>query len=67
MTILVVGASGATGQLLTEQLLNRRQHVKAIVRSPDKLPEIVKNHDHLTVVSASIQGLSETPRWPSTS
>ncbi len=33
MTTLVVGASGATGRLLIEQLLNRSQNVKVIVRS----------------------------------
>ncbi len=47
MTTLVVGATGATGRLLVEQLLNRGEAVKVIVRSPDKLPETVRNHDHL--------------------
>ncbi len=59
MTILVVGASGATGRLLVEQLLNRGQSVKAIVRSPDKLPEVLKNHDHLSVTRASVLDLSD--------
>ena len=39
MTILVVGASGATGKLLVEGLLEQKHVVKAIVRSPDRLPE----------------------------
>lgn len=60
MTILVVGASGRTGRLLVEQLLNRGQNVKAIVRSPDKLPEALKNHDHLSVIRASVLDLSDT-------
>jgi hypothetical protein len=60
MTILVVGATGATGRLLVEQLLNRRDNVKVIVRSPDKLPEFVRNHDHLSVIYASILDSSET-------
>lgn len=38
MTILVVGASGATGRLVVEQLLNRGQKVKAMLRSPEKFP-----------------------------
>ena len=59
MTILVVGASGATGRLLVEQLLNRGQNVKVIVRSPDKLPEVLKNHDHLSVIRASVLDLSD--------
>jgi nucleoside-diphosphate-sugar epimerase len=59
MMTLVVGASGATGRLLVEQLLNRGQNVKVIVRSPDKLPEVVKNHDNLSVIQASILDLSD--------
>ena len=42
MNKLIVGATGATGQLLTEELLNRGQLVKVIVRSPDKLPAAVR-------------------------
>ncbi len=59
MTTLVVGASGATGRLLVEQLLNRGQNVRIVVRSPDKLPEIVKRHDDLSVIHASVLDLSE--------
>lgn len=59
MNILIVGASGATGRLLTEELLNRGQFVKIIVRSPDKLPTAVKNHDNLTVIQASVLDLSD--------
>jgi nucleoside-diphosphate-sugar epimerase len=59
MTILVVGASGATGRLLVEQLLGRGQRVKAIVRSPDKLPEALRRHDRLTVICASVLDLSD--------
>lgn len=59
MTILVVGASGATGRLLVEQLLNRGQNVKLIVRSSEKLPEFLKNHDNLSVICASVLELSD--------
>ena len=59
MTVLVVGATGATGQLLVEQLINRRQNVKVIVRSPEKLPKFAKNRDHLSVISASVLELSD--------
>lgn len=59
MTTLVVGASGATGRLLVEQLLNRGQNVKVIVRSPDKLPAVVKNHDNLSVIHASVLDLGD--------
>ncbi len=59
MTTLVVGASGATGRLLVEQLLNRGEKVRIIVREFSVLPEAVKNHDHLSVIRASILDLSD--------
>jgi len=59
VTILVVGASGATGRLLVEQLLGRGCRVKAIVRSADRLPEAVRGHDRLAVICASVLDLSD--------
>lgn len=59
MTVLVVGASGSTGRLLVEQLLDRGQDVRVIVRSPGKLPEVIKNHDNLSVIHASVLDLSD--------
>lgn len=60
MTILVVGASGATGQLLVKQLLNRGLNIKVIVRSPDKLPEDIRTHSNVSVIHASVLDLSDT-------
>lgn len=59
MTTLIVGASGATGRLLAEQLLNRGENVTIIVRSTDNLPEAFKNHEHLSVIQASVLDLSD--------
>jgi NAD(P)H-binding len=59
MTILVVGASGATGRLLVEQLCNRGQNVRVIVRSPNKLPETFRNHDNVTAIYANVLELSD--------
>jgi nucleoside-diphosphate-sugar epimerase len=59
MTTIVIGATGATGQLLVEQLLKRGQNVKAIVRSPDKLPESVREHPGLSLIYASVLDLSD--------
>lgn len=59
MTILVAGASGATGKQLVEQLLNTKQKVKVIVRSPEKLPESWKNNNQLTIIQASILDITE--------
>ena len=59
MNVLIVGASGSTGRLLTKELLNRGQFVKAIVRSPDKLPAALRNHENMSVIHASILDLSD--------
>lgn len=59
MSILIVGASGATGHLLVEELLNRGQSVKVIVRSPDKFPAALKNHGNLSMIHASVLDLSD--------
>jgi hypothetical protein len=59
MTILVVGATGATGRLVVEQLLSRGYTVRVIVRSPDRLPDAVRNHPCLCVTEAAILDLSD--------
>lgn len=59
MTILIVGASGATGKRLVEELLNRDQDVRIIVRSSEKLPEAIKAHPRLKVVTATLLDLSD--------
>ncbi|MFK7964031.1 MAG: NAD(P)-dependent oxidoreductase [Burkholderiaceae bacterium] len=59
MTTLVVGASGATGRLLLQQLLGRGEPVIIIVRSTQNLPDEVKSHKNLTVVEASVLDLSD--------
>lgn len=59
MTTLAVGASGTTGKLLVEQLLDRGQDVKIIVRSPEALPKKIKNHGNLSEINASVLDLSD--------
>ncbi|SIO13612.1 NAD(P)-dependent oxidoreductase [Algoriphagus halophilus] len=54
MTILVVGASGATGKHVVEQLLKDQQKVRVIVRSPDKLPEHWKKNEQLSIIQGSV-------------
>jgi nucleoside-diphosphate-sugar epimerase len=58
-TILVVGATGATGRHLVQQLLDRGQTVRVIVRSPDRLPGAVRDHQRLEVVHASLLDLND--------
>lgn len=54
MTILIAGASGATGQHLVHLLLNQGHKVKAIVRSPERFPGHLKDHKDLELIKASI-------------
>lgn len=59
MTTLVVGASGATGRLLVQQLLERGEDVRIIVRSTVSLPVELKSCDNLTITEASLLDLSD--------
>lgn len=56
MKVLVIGASGATGRLVVEQLLNRGVEVNAMVRSLDALPDI----PNLNKIQASVHDLSSS-------
>jgi len=58
MTTLVVGATGATGKQLVEQLLNMGQKVKVIVRPTGKIPDTWKNNDEILIIKASISEIS---------
>ena len=58
MTILLVGASGATGRLLLAELLRRGHHVKAVVRPSSRLPDDLAPHPALTLVRASLLELA---------
>lgn len=58
-TILVAGATGATGRLLTAELLSRGHRVRAIVRSPQRLPAAIRDHANLTIIQAAILDLSD--------
>jgi nucleoside-diphosphate-sugar epimerase len=57
-TVLVVGASGATGKLLVEQLLTRGNAVRVVVRSRDGLPEALRSHHRLSMIQASLLDLN---------
>jgi hypothetical protein len=59
MTILVVGASGATGRQLVEQLLIKGHNVKAVVRTPEKLTADWKSNERVKIISASLLDLSD--------
>lgn len=58
MTILVLGANGATGKQLVRQLLQMRHRVKALVRSVEKIPESWMKDERLTVIEGSISEMN---------
>ncbi|MFT6814698.1 MAG: hypothetical protein ACJAZ3_000591 [Sphingobacteriales bacterium] len=58
MTILIVGASGATGKHLVGQLLISNQKVKAIVRSAESLPKTWRNNGNLTIIERTVLDIS---------
>jgi hypothetical protein len=59
-TTLVLGASGATGLKLVDQLLNGGHYVRIVVRSPETLPISWQNNKHLQIISASILEISDS-------
>ena len=54
MKTLVVGASGATGKLLVEQLLQKGLPVKAIVRNTASIEDLTSTYDQLDVMTGSL-------------
>lgn len=58
-TTLVVGATGATGSHLLEQLLSAGNHVRAIVRSPESLSNKVRSHPNLEIIHASVLEIAD--------
>lgn len=65
MTTLVVGASGATGKLLVEQLLESGHRAKVVVRPTSKIPDTWRSHEQLTIIEGSITefGLEELSEY----
>lgn len=59
MTILVVGASGATGRLLVDQLLERGEKVRVIVRAADNLSTAARLNDNLSIINARLLDLTD--------
>jgi putative NADH-flavin reductase len=58
MTTLIVGANGATGKWVVNQLLSMGHHVKVIVRSSSIIPDYWENSTNLTVIRADISDMS---------
>lgn len=58
--VLIAGATGATGQFVAKELLDRGHTVKMVVRSPGRLPEAVGTHPNAVVITGNILDFSDT-------
>ena len=58
MTTLILGASGATGKQLVEQLLIMKQNVKVVVRPTSKIPDSWINNNQVTIIEAGVSEIS---------
>ncbi|WP_375748096.1 NAD(P)-binding oxidoreductase [Vibrio sp. HN007] len=59
MTVLVLGATGATGRLVVKELISRGYNVRAIVRALDRVDRDLIASRQVEVVVANIIDLSE--------
>jgi putative NADH-flavin reductase len=59
MTTLVVGASGATGKLLVEQLLAQGEKVKVIIRSIEHFPAEMISNDEVLVTESNLLDMTD--------
>ena len=57
--MLLLGGTGRTGGRVLQQLLDRGVHVRAVVRSAERLPAGVADDPRLTVVEADLLSLSD--------
>jgi nucleoside-diphosphate-sugar epimerase len=62
--VLIVGASGATGKLLVQQLLQKDIEVIAIVRTSNSLSKEIDAQSKLQIVEASISEMSDDDLSP---
>ena len=58
MTTLVLGASGATGKHLVEQLLLMGQDVKVIVRPTANIPDTWNGNEKVTIIKAGVSAMT---------
>jgi nucleoside-diphosphate-sugar epimerase len=59
MTILVVGASGATGSLFVQQLLAGGEAVKIVIRPNSHLSDAILEHENLTLIRTGFLDLGD--------
>ncbi|NLP10129.1 SDR family oxidoreductase [bacterium] len=58
MKTLVLGASGATGRLVVQQLINKGQFAKLLVRSTAILPQEIRESANLEIITGNVDDYS---------
>jgi len=59
MNIVVVGATGATGKIVVQELINHNHIVKAVIRVESSLPSGIFPHSNVTIITGSILEFSD--------
>ncbi|MBI9104673.1 MAG: SDR family oxidoreductase [Spirochaetales bacterium] len=59
MKVFVAGATGATGRLVVDQLLERKIEVKVVVRSPERLTDESRKNTLLNVIEGSLLNFND--------
>ncbi len=60
MKVLVLGASGATGKLVVEQLIKRQVYTRVIVRKSAVIPQSIINNPLVEVIRGNISELNDS-------
>ncbi|MEX0966231.1 MAG: NAD(P)-binding oxidoreductase [Bacteroidia bacterium] len=58
MSTLIIGASGATGRQLAEQLMEKGQKIRIIIRETSKIPDYWNNNSGITIIKANLSEMS---------
>jgi len=59
MSVLIVGATGATGKFVVQQLLEAGKKVKVVVRSTQKLQHLVDQYPNLEQIQGTLLEMSD--------
>lgn len=59
MNVFIIGATGATGKLVVQQVLEAGHGVKAVVRSPEKLKALEEAHPAFTQIKGNVLDMEQ--------
>ena len=59
MNVLLLGASGATGKLVLNELINQNYNISIIVRNKEKIDTNILNNKSVEIIEANILDISK--------